>query len=228
MIEVKMKLGALVMREGDTLYSPANISLLHHVNAALRAHVLFEKNVDYIVNDEGEVVIVDEHTGRTMPGRRWSDGLHQAVEAKEGVKIQNENQTLASITFQNYFRPLPAPPRPVPSLPLLAPFCLLSIPSHPVQHPSVPPRLSPFRFLPFTPRTLLICSAPPRTFPFISVLPRHAPYYPVSLRLAPLRSLPAEPHILLVFSAPPRPVPFLPRPVPFLAPGRAWRAWPGH
>ncbi|NAW69586.1 preprotein translocase subunit SecA [Vibrio sp. V27_P1S3P104] len=93
-----------MMQEGDTLYSPTNISLLHHVNAALRAHVLFEKNVDYIVTDEGEVVIVDEHTGRTMPGRRWSDGLHQAVEAKEGVKIQNENQTLASITFQNYFR----------------------------------------------------------------------------------------------------------------------------
>ncbi|EHY0953629.1 preprotein translocase subunit SecA [Vibrio cholerae] len=93
-----------MMQEGDTLYSPANISLLHHVNAALRAHVLFEKNVDYIVTPDGEVVIVDEHTGRTMLGRRWSDGLHQAVEAKEGVKIQNENQTLASITFQNYFR----------------------------------------------------------------------------------------------------------------------------
>ncbi|GAL13010.1 protein export cytoplasm protein SecA ATPase RNA helicase [Vibrio astriarenae] len=93
-----------LMEEGDTLYSPTNISLLHHVNAALRAHVLFEKDVDYIVNEEGEVVIVDEHTGRTMPGRRWSEGLHQAVEAKEGVKIQNENQTLASITFQNYFR----------------------------------------------------------------------------------------------------------------------------
>ncbi|QIJ84052.1 preprotein translocase subunit SecA [Vibrio coralliilyticus OCN008] len=93
-----------LMEEGDTLYSPANISLLHHVNAALRAHVLFEKNVDYIVNEDGEVVIVDEHTGRTMPGRRWSEGLHQAVEAKEGVKIQNENQTLASITFQNFFR----------------------------------------------------------------------------------------------------------------------------
>ncbi|GAB2667849.1 preprotein translocase subunit SecA [Vibrio panuliri] len=93
-----------LMEEGDTLYSPANISLLHHVNAALRAHVLFEINVDYIVNEQGEVVIVDEHTGRTMPGRRWSEGLHQAVEAKEGVKIQNENQTLASITFQNYFR----------------------------------------------------------------------------------------------------------------------------
>lgn len=92
-----------LMEEGDTLYSPTNISLLHHVNAGLRAHVLFEKDVDYIV-DNDEIVIVDEHTGRTMPGRRWSEGLHQAVEAKEGVKIQNENQTLASITFQNYFR----------------------------------------------------------------------------------------------------------------------------
>lgn len=92
-----------IMAENDTLYSPANISLLHHVNAGLRAHVLFEKDVDYIVQDD-EVIIVDEHTGRTMPGRRWSEGLHQAVEAKEGVKIQNENQTLASITFQNYFR----------------------------------------------------------------------------------------------------------------------------
>ncbi|UXI01651.1 preprotein translocase subunit SecA [Photobacterium sp. TY1-4] len=92
-----------MMDEDDTLYSPANISLLHHVHAALRAHVLFERDVDYIVKDD-EVIIVDEHTGRTMPGRRWSEGLHQAVEAKEGVKIQNENQTLASITFQNYFR----------------------------------------------------------------------------------------------------------------------------
>jgi preprotein translocase subunit SecA len=77
--------------------------LMHHVTAALRAHVLFTRDVDYIVKD-GEVIIVDEHTGRTMQGRRWSDGLHQAVEAKEGVDIQNENQTLASITFQNYFR----------------------------------------------------------------------------------------------------------------------------
>src|SRR5699024_2599997 len=75
----------------------------HHMNAALRAHVLYEKDVDYIVSN-GEVVIVDEFTGRTMPGRRWSDGLHQAVEAKEGVKVQRENQTLASITFQNFFR----------------------------------------------------------------------------------------------------------------------------
>lgn len=92
-----------MLAEGDSLYSAANISLLHHVNAALRAHTLFERDVDYIVQD-GEVIIVDEHTGRTMPGRRWSEGLHQAVEAKEGVHIQNENQTLASITFQNYFR----------------------------------------------------------------------------------------------------------------------------
>ena len=92
-----------LMSEDDSLFSASNITLLHHVNAALRAHTLFEKDVDYIVKD-GEVVIVDEHTGRTMPGRRWSEGLHQAMEAKEGVRIQNENQTLASITFQNYFR----------------------------------------------------------------------------------------------------------------------------
>ncbi|MGL4206417.1 MAG: preprotein translocase subunit SecA [Aeromonadaceae bacterium] len=92
-----------LMAEEDSLFSAANITLLHHVNAALRAHTLFERDVDYIVKD-GEVVIVDEHTGRTMTGRRWSEGLHQAIEAKEGVKIQNENQTLASITFQNYFR----------------------------------------------------------------------------------------------------------------------------
>ncbi len=86
-----------------SLYDPSNIMLMHHVMAALRAHVLFQKNVDYIVRD-GQVIIVDEFTGRTMPGRRWSEGLHQAVEAKEGVPIQQENQTLASITFQNYFR----------------------------------------------------------------------------------------------------------------------------
>lgn len=92
-----------MMNEGESLYSPANIMLMHHVTAALRAHALFTRDVDYIVK-EGEVIIVDEHTGRTMSGRRWSDGLHQAVEAKEGVDIQNENQTLASITFQNYFR----------------------------------------------------------------------------------------------------------------------------
>ncbi|PIJ49758.1 preprotein translocase subunit SecA [Erwinia sp. OLTSP20] len=92
-----------IMEEGESLYSPNNIMMMHHVTAALRAHALFTRDVDYIVKD-GEVIIVDEHTGRTMQGRRWSDGLHQAVEAKEGVEIQNENQTLASITFQNYFR----------------------------------------------------------------------------------------------------------------------------
>ncbi|SFU71520.1 preprotein translocase subunit SecA [Xenorhabdus koppenhoeferi] len=94
---------AKLMNEGESLYSPTNIMLMHHVTAALRAHALFTRDVDYIVKDD-EVIIVDEHTGRTMQGRRWSDGLHQAVEAKEGVEIQNENQTLASITFQNYFR----------------------------------------------------------------------------------------------------------------------------
>ncbi len=92
-----------LLGEGESLYDAANINLMHHFNAALRAHVLYQKNVDYIVSN-GQVVIVDEFTGRTMPGRRWSDGLHQAIEAKEGVAIQNENQTLASITFQNYFR----------------------------------------------------------------------------------------------------------------------------
>ena len=92
-----------LIQDGDSLFSATNITLLHHVMAALRAHKLFQKDVDYIVKDD-EIVIVDEHTGRTMEGRRWSEGLHQAVEAKEGVNIQNENQTLASITFQNFFR----------------------------------------------------------------------------------------------------------------------------
>ena len=87
----------------ENLYDPRNIEILHHVTQALRAHTLFKKDVDYVVKD-GEVIIVDEFTGRLMPGRRWSDGLHQAVEAKEKVKIANENQTLATITFQNYFR----------------------------------------------------------------------------------------------------------------------------
>lgn len=94
---------ANLIEEGESLYSQANIMLMHHVMAALLAHALFSRDVDYIVKD-AQIIIVDEHTGRTMEGRRWSDGLHQAVEAKEGVEIQNENQTLASITFQNYFR----------------------------------------------------------------------------------------------------------------------------
>ena len=92
-----------LLKEGESLYDMTNIGLMHHINAALRAHVLFQRDVDYIVQDN-EIIIVDEFTGRTMQGRRWSDGLHQAVEAKEGVPIQQENQTLASITFQNYFR----------------------------------------------------------------------------------------------------------------------------
>ena len=94
---------ASLLKPGESLYDAGNIMLMHHVGAALRAHSLFQRDVEYIVRD-GEIVIVDEFTGRTMPGRRWSEGLHQAVEAKEGVAIQNENQTLASITFQNYFR----------------------------------------------------------------------------------------------------------------------------
>ena len=92
-----------LMPEGTSLYDAANIRLMHYLNASLRGHVLFKKDVDYIVADN-EVIIVDEFTGRIMPGRRWSEGLHQAIEAKEGVAINSENQTLASITFQNYFR----------------------------------------------------------------------------------------------------------------------------
>jgi preprotein translocase subunit SecA len=92
-----------LLKAGDNLYSPQHVLLMHYVNAVLRAHSLFHKDVAYIVKD-GQIVIVDEHTGRAMPGRRWSDGLHQALEAKEGLKIQGENQTLASITYQNYFR----------------------------------------------------------------------------------------------------------------------------
>jgi preprotein translocase subunit SecA len=87
----------------DNLYEPGNMAMLHHVNQALRAHAIFKRDVDYVVKD-GEVIIVDEFTGRLMPGRRWSDGQHQAIEAKEGLKIEKENQTLATITFQNYFR----------------------------------------------------------------------------------------------------------------------------
>ncbi len=99
--EILARMGLLP--EGASLYEPGNILLIHHLYAALRAHNLFHRDQQYVVQD-GEVVIVDEFTGRLMSGRRWSDGLHQAVEAKEGVQIQNENQTLASITFQNYFR----------------------------------------------------------------------------------------------------------------------------
>ena len=92
-----------LLRDGESLYDAANIRLMHHLNAALRAHSIYRADVEYIVRG-GEVIIVDEFTGRTMPGRRWSDGLHQAVEAKEGVRVREENQTIASITFQNYFR----------------------------------------------------------------------------------------------------------------------------
>ncbi|MCM2311827.1 MAG: preprotein translocase subunit SecA, partial [Steroidobacteraceae bacterium] len=99
--ELFLQVGLLA--EGQSLYDPANIRLMHHLNAALRAHALYRKDVEYIVRN-GEVIIVDEFTGRTMPGRRWSDGLHQSVEAKEGVRVREENQTVASITFQNYFR----------------------------------------------------------------------------------------------------------------------------
>lgn len=92
-----------LLEPDGSLYDPANIALLHHLGAGLRAHAIYKRNVEYIVRD-GQVIIVDEFTGRTMPGRRWSDGLHQAVEAKEGLEVQRENQTMASITFQNYFR----------------------------------------------------------------------------------------------------------------------------
>src|SRR2546427_10412850 len=92
-----------MIAEGASLYDPANITLVHHLYAALRANNLYHRDQQYVVQN-GEIVIVDEFTGRLMAGRRWSDGLHQAVEAKEGVTIQAENQTMASITFQNYFR----------------------------------------------------------------------------------------------------------------------------
>lgn len=92
-----------MLKEGDSLYDAHNLVLLHHLNAAIRAHAIYRRDVDYLIQNDS-VVIVDEHTGRTLPGRRWSEGLHQAVEAKEGVQIQQENQTLASITFQNFFK----------------------------------------------------------------------------------------------------------------------------
>ena len=106
--EGHQKVEALMVKEGllgedESLYDAANIRLMHHLTAALRAHAIYRRDVEYIVRN-GEIVIVDEFTGRTMPGRRWSDGLHQAVEAKEGVRVREENQTVASITFQNYFR----------------------------------------------------------------------------------------------------------------------------
>ena len=102
--KVEQALGQMgLLQEGDSLYSSTNLNLLHHMLAALKAHALFKRDVDYMVRNK-EIVIVDEHTGRAMPGRRWSDGIHQAIEAKEGVPIQNESQTLASTTFQNYFR----------------------------------------------------------------------------------------------------------------------------
>lgn len=100
--QLLVKLGLL--EEGSELYSPHNLVLVHHVIASLRAHHLYSRDVDYLINESREVVIVDEHTGRAMHGRRWSEGLHQAIEAKENVPVQNENQTLASTTFQNYFR----------------------------------------------------------------------------------------------------------------------------
>jgi preprotein translocase subunit SecA len=101
-VEALMQSAGLLDRDAS-LYDASNLILMHHLNAGLRAHALYKKDVEYIVRD-GQVIIVDEFTGRIMPGRRWSDGLHQAIEAKEGVRIQQENQTLASITFQNYFR----------------------------------------------------------------------------------------------------------------------------
>ena len=99
--KILVKLG--ILKKGSNLYDPSNISLIHHVNSALKAHYIFIKDKEYVVKDNA-ITIIDEFTGRMMPGRRWSDGLHQAIEAKEGVEIQKENQTLASITFQNYFR----------------------------------------------------------------------------------------------------------------------------
>ena len=99
----ELLIAANLLEAGESLYAPTNLNLLHHIHSALRAHNLFKKDVEYIIKD-GRIVLIDEHTGRTMEGRRLSEGLHQALEAKEGVQIQKESQTLASITFQNYFR----------------------------------------------------------------------------------------------------------------------------
>ena len=103
MAKAEQMLGHRLAPGSTGMYDPANMPLLHHIHQALRAHALFKVDVDYMIKD-GQILIVDEFTGRLMPGRRWSDGLHQAVEAKEKVKIERENQTLATITFQNYFR----------------------------------------------------------------------------------------------------------------------------
>ena len=103
MAKAESLLAHRLVPDSGGLYDPANMPLLHHVNQSLRAHTLFRRDVDYMIKD-GAILIVDEFTGRLMPGRRWSDGLHQAVEAKEKVKIERENQTLATVTFQNYFR----------------------------------------------------------------------------------------------------------------------------
>src|SRR5690606_23198999 len=97
-----LRRAGILTGDEDSLYASHNIHVVHHLNAALRAHAIYQRDVDYIVRD-GEVIIVDEFTGRTLAGRRWSDGLHQAIEAKERVNVQRENQTLASITFQNLF-----------------------------------------------------------------------------------------------------------------------------
>src|SRR5690606_31036878 len=92
-----------LLEEGESLYAAKNLGLLHHINSALKAHYLYNKDIEYIVQNN-KIVLIDEHTGRTMEGRRLSEGLHQAIEAKEGLQIQSESQTLASTTFQNYFR----------------------------------------------------------------------------------------------------------------------------
>ena len=130
----------------QNLWEPSNMDILHHVNQGLRAHTLFQRDVDYVVN-EGQVIIVDEFTGRLMPGRRWSDGLHQAVEAKEKVKIERENQTLATITFQNYFRMYGklsgmtgTADTEAPEFDKIYKLEVLAIPDQPAPHPRREPR----------------------------------------------------------------------------------------